>query len=536
MTWNFQWFCCDKANEAALDDIAVVVSSNHVEEMYVTVRPELLQQRDGVTLNQCVEAVIDEAHGRLSKDERNEQQYLDYHKEKSTVNDQNQHLDVYEPNGNLRRYEENVHYNKGENICINKDAVHRHDKPWQADDLLDSFLSCLLVEIKSKLSKSELYDIRNAVENLVSYLLNKLEQIEPVLRVGEIIPTGSCYDGTKILQPDEFDFLAVIDCLSLNNLTTAVKASKELCSADGYAHALCDERSPDGSRFIEQDDDNCVVACRRSNSLRELFRDRFHMLLLNEINNTYSLVNHTGVLNLEGFSISINGPQCNVKVVWKPKDDPNSLPVDIDITPAIKCSLKNVLVTSDVINDDVFKLMSKHQYLYLIPRPQRSCNKCFKMVFPHSDQHLVTTLSESHRKVLLILKYLACEMLKFDFRLKTIFNSFTMKTALLHHSLNCKESDGQSVSICLNTTLDYMKHQLDRRVPEMTSVFTVRRNVWKNAENYEITLARVLIRDVAVVFNKINCGKFKDSNFAILKRELLFACSNSVPLSIVSNN
>ena len=48
----------------------------------------------------------------------------------------------------------------------------------------------------------------------LKYFLDEVEKLEPLFRVSELIQVGSYAEGTKIFQPDEFDFLAVVDVLS----------------------------------------------------------------------------------------------------------------------------------------------------------------------------------------------------------------------------------------------------------------------------------------------------------------------------------
>ncbi|XP_045216164.2 cyclic GMP-AMP synthase-like [Mercenaria mercenaria] len=399
----------------------------------------------------------------------------------------------------------------------------------EQNEQLKDFLNNLFADIKLKIQEEELNDITLSVEKTVLHLLEKLKRVQPVLKSSEIVRTGSCYDGTKILKPDEFDFLAVIDCFSIADAVTTEK-----CATEGFAHARCIEKRASWSPFIEQGSDFSVVACRKSKSLREIFREHFHSVILAEISKTFTLTMHTGSLILRGYSVPINGPQCSIQVLWQSNSRSSEpLEIDVDLSPAIKCScITAILNSSDVINEEVFNdIVQLNQFFYLIPRPHPVCNTCLKMVFPQSDQHLVKSLNASHKKAFMILKYLSREMLKHNFRLKKIFNSFALKMAIFHHSFNCNEIY-DSVGECLLSIASYVQEQLARDPPTMRSIFTVSRNVWKNVDltKHELSVARDILKSVINVFENIKRGQFGTSDFNRLKEELLNACSYSISL------
>ncbi|KAJ7376594.1 hypothetical protein OS493_033755 [Desmophyllum pertusum] len=59
----------------------------------------------------------------------------------------------------------------------------------------------------------EVTDIQSSVENVLKDLLLEVEKVHPFLKT-TLINSGSFYEGTKIGQPDEFDYFVQLDNLS----------------------------------------------------------------------------------------------------------------------------------------------------------------------------------------------------------------------------------------------------------------------------------------------------------------------------------
>lgn len=412
--------------------------------------------------------------------------------------------------------------------CVDRaPAVSRSNQNSSSENTkqyLDVFLDNLYDGVKIKKSQQEMKDIYCAVENTVSHLLHQLSRLEPLLKSAEVVRTGSCYDDTKILRPDEFDFLAVIECLSGDNAVLAIPSRE---CADGFAHAVLTDKT---SRWQSVILDNTVEACRTSKSLREMFRKYFHLVLLEELSEKFCLQKQTGKLILDGFAVAINGPQCNVRVKWLSYCTLSEiLEIDVDITPAIKCKDITMLLNStDVGYTELFEQMKTFPEFYLIPRPDQNCNNCFKIVFTQLDQYLVSKLSDPHKKGLMVLKYLSCEILKYQFHLKKLFSSFAMKMAVFHHSVLCDRTSS-SVGECLIQTLAFITDHLHLDPPNLPSVFIKRRNVWKHhLDTHELSKARASLQKVKELFESIRDGKFKSCDFMDLKDKLIYLCKHSI--------
>ncbi|KAL4231496.1 hypothetical protein ACF0H5_009074 [Mactra antiquata] len=328
---------------------------------------------------------------------------------------------------------------------------------------VEGHLQSLVKEISIKDNfKAGLNDIIILVYSMVRFLYFQLNSCQSQFRFDGIISTGSVADGTKIMAPDEFDFLITIDA--------DIQAMVAKACAGGFAHieTTSSNRSKEETYF----DDNWKFSV----VFRNKFRQLFHYIVARHIGKIFEADN--GHLTLKGYSVPINGPQCSVRVLWCPKIGEN-LEIVVDITPAIKCS-KSIesLITADEVDDNIRKLLNENDQVYLVPKPQPCCNRCYKLVFDQADKAMCSSLQEHHRKCLLVLKYLAIQIQNYDFRFRKTFSSFSMKMAMYQHTIHCDKN--KPVVDCLASVVCYLLECLKQKNPTLSSVFTPERNIWSN--------------------------------------------------------
>lgn len=395
----------------------------------------------------------------------------------------------------------------------------------------DIFTEKLYEKITIKQNKKELHDLSHAVKEFVGKLMKCMNTRVQHFSVGEVVATGSCFDGTKIIEPNEFDFLVIIEQFSVANFVRVYRD----CTNEGYAHAVVNRVSLDAFATSTDVHGKSLKANKANNSFREIFRNHFHSLLLDVALTDFSVKTSSGNLILEGFRVSINGPQCNVQVVWETSAGENKqLSIDIDITPAIKCEdVEHILNSGDTAHTDVFRHLSQAKHYYLIPRPQDSCCLCFKLVFPEADQMLVSQLSWTHKRSFMILKYLSTEIVHHEFSLKTIFNSFAIKMAVFHHSFTCGETFS-SLNGCLLSILQLFLSQLQEDTPTLSSVFIVKRNLWSslsapNSEQNKSAACQIL-KQCITHFSRVELACSEEAGFVKWTEQLQNACRQSISL------
>ncbi|XP_053408735.1 uncharacterized protein LOC128559875 [Mercenaria mercenaria] len=98
-------------------------------------------------------------------------------------------------------------------------------------------LSCLIQDtvltLQENVKCEKAVKVQKAVTACIKFFLAELTKEEPLFKPAELIQVGSFAEGTKILEPDEFDFLVVIDELSKPG---AVAVDNNPEKVKGYTH------------------------------------------------------------------------------------------------------------------------------------------------------------------------------------------------------------------------------------------------------------------------------------------------------------
>ena len=102
-------------------------------------------------------------------------------------------------------------------------------------DAFQRFVEAKVAAVQKQTNNDKAMTIQTAIAELLKDILKEVEKLEPLFRVAELIQVGSYAEGKKIIQADEFDFLAVIEALSLEG--TVVLENNEA----GLVTALLDQ-------------------------------------------------------------------------------------------------------------------------------------------------------------------------------------------------------------------------------------------------------------------------------------------------------
>ena len=348
------------------------------------------------------------------------------------------------------------------------------EQPMDSTDVLENLHERTLFTM----TQPEVLDIQSSVEFLVRRLLYKVGDLNSNFRVRDIVVNGSFYDGSKIITPDEFDYLAVIDKLSVKGTTI----SRECEQNHGFAHVKLDKSM--GTIWDGLSSKRQLYSIKQNGdraSFRDQFRMLFHDIVRKTIGNDSSVQIHklSGSLMLYGYNVSLHGPECVVLAHWYSRTSMTSFPITIDICPAIQADcVSDIVTTDDPLFLTAYHSMLQEQRYFLIPSDSKTCSYCFKLAFTDSDQWLVSNLTEKHRKCFRVLKFLFTEAGKVNCGVKKIMNSFAIKMAILWHADRC--STPSSIKDCTTHTLEYLRDSLSLKVPFLPNVHIKSRNVWKN--------------------------------------------------------
>ncbi|XP_052812368.1 uncharacterized protein LOC128239949 [Mya arenaria] len=397
--------------------------------------------------------------------------YVDGYKRTSVGSQQTKDINVTENKTAVSEDSTTVVFSS-KHTCINLGANSK--KCSFRKSVEEQFYHELLLKAQLEFSQSELEDIQNGVEEIVWKILHIFDSKSIGATFSRVIQTGSYYDNTKTCQPDEFDFLAVMEDISGQQFLT----KRKCVDRPGYCHL----EAKDKTALSDHSFDSSWQL--KHSSFRAFFLNLVHTIMRETVNG--EIIDKTsGTLTVINYAVAVNGPQCTLRLKWKSRSKDRTLSISVDICPAVEVSDVSELVhENEVADKSLYTEMIKADKCHLIPRPVKSCQFCFKLVFAKADRETIMDLSASHKNCLMILKYLASHVKKAKPRLRKFFNSFALKMAVLHHSFEC-ESERKMDHIsqmggCFMAVLDVLLKGLVKQPPCMPSVFITGHNVWNS--------------------------------------------------------
>jgi len=347
------------------------------------------------------------------------------------------------------------------------------------------FYSHLLRKINSAFSDSNTYvftrleieDIKSSVEEIVHSIVSSLPsssiQHEDKGSKHAVVEMGSFYDKTKIGQPDEFDFLAVVQRLQ-NGCYVPERSCTE---RPGSCHLVVKDKTGQHKILTSVTDENGQVNVK---SFRWKCLKDMHFSI-QTLGHQGTVNKETGVLTVENYAVAINGPQCILKLRWKPTRHKRTLSISVDLVPAIEIErVSDVINRCDVVDESVYTELVNARRCYVIAKPLKSCDYCFKLVFPNADQSLVQNLDVGLKNALHILKYVANLVNETSPLLKKVFNTFSLKMAVLQYNFNDEVLRSKRVHVGTSVVgiLSIIHNGLEQTPPFLSSAFTIGRNVW----------------------------------------------------------
>ena len=409
------------------------------------------------------------------------------------------------------------------------------------------------IKLGTGFSDEERMDIFDAVNQMVQRILAELSKRNPKLHVSKIHPVGSFPEGTKIGDPNEFDFVAEMEWL--NNFGNMVDIRYE-CPNPGNVHVIFKEwvnisnndrllsspRKPNGS------EDEWYLSSRE-------FRQHFWLDILGSMErmktDDIKIHKRTGMLFLDRelsknkrmFSSLNKGPNCEISMNWKSKMQDSRLAVSVDITPSFNLD-GNIPESSMIATELTDKFSDKFGHGFRVVKASSQCRMagvdvlpdiCWGLSFSHIETQLVADLPVVHKNVLRILKYIVGP--DYHVPMNTL-PTYMPKTAALHHSLICSHQL-KTLDICLLETLDYILDCIDRNF--LPSVLITNKNVWSHRlENprYGPEILKPCLKGIKDALGMIN--KSSTYDFDEFYAEFMEQCKNlrvsNGPLSAIKVN
>ncbi|XP_064596750.1 cyclic GMP-AMP synthase-like receptor [Liolophura sinensis] len=351
-----------------------------------------------------------------------------------------------------------------------------------------------------KVSKEVVNDLKEAVEELVRKLVHKVSfaTAYPLFSGSKILSRGSFYEGTKVEEPNEFDFLVELDVLSQPG---RVEFRSECPDCPGYTHVLFTD--PELKRMNAE-----LESSPKDNFLRPYTISSYYGRCLEEaykklFTGSWNWVQNVridkgcGFLRLHEHISSNWGPNTLLQLVWTTKTLPDDdilkcITLTMDITPAIVYRPPECNPEGE----------GADKHCHVVPGRNDYCKHgssvdccCWRISHSSKETEKMKSLSDVHEKIYKIFK-VVCRR-KYG-RLRSL-TSYMLKTAVLHHTDKCdsKNSIGACTMKILEELLTFaqQEHLPDYFIPE--------KNVW--AENHEnkVTTPFPILQKLILEFKSI---------------------------------
>ena len=276
--------------------------------------------------------------------------------------------------------------------------------------------------------------IREKLERLVSSILSQAEKRDERFK-STLIKSGSVYEGVKVHQPDEFDFMVRIDCLT-NKLRLSRCENNpgyvRLDQRDEKWREFTDEKgffSPNKlcRHFKRLVNESCsTIAVPKGMTIQELGHKE----------GAWGVV-YTGLVGGEGrqseaaqvMDIESHGPATTIKVVWHGGSSYSGLSISVDLTLALEYAISNLPVgwLSDKLPQTVASGYLEKACFHVVP----AGFDMWRISFSTAEKHILSDTPDEFKACFRVLKYVrdkAAKELNLD---ASLVPSYIFKSVLL---------------------------------------------------------------------------------------------------------
>ena len=347
------------------------------------------------------------------------------------------------------------------------------------------------------------HEIKEAVSEMVKRIADQIGYFDERVKINDTLLVGSAAEETRIILPNEFDFLLVLerfsrpgtirlvhDCPNDVSHVHVIVEDNDLLAQD--INLLNEERLVYGHRgsmftnSIYGLRDVCLNAVKKT--VRPVYFNENYKL----INNNKPIEKTIGSLTLYHYSCDESGPAFNLKCKWRRKCDEEDIDISIDLCFVMRFykPLHEMIHPEDLECQRYYEVAQKCGSVLVMPCKRRdSCyeGECFRINFTEAELFLCKELSDHHKKCYKILKYLIngipnmakpygfvskyldivlngnrrklsirankfVSCLSMDCRNSTAFHSYALKLIVSHHhfTMQCKEKN------CVASCIDQM--------------------------------------------------------------------------------
>ena len=339
----------------------------------------------------------------------------------------------------------------------------------ESPDAFHRFVEAKVAAVQKQTNNDKAMTIQTAIAKLLKDILKEVEKLEPLFRVAELIQVGSYAEGTKIIQADEFDFLAVIEALSLEG--TVVLENNE----DGLVSALLDQGllNTELARLYEEG----VLKCFQAPSMAASFSgpERFGKLFVKAVRNAYkggtfprrggglhvftvmtpeSIVIGGGleVSSINGSPLILKEVQCRLPNILL-EFMYEGIPISVDLSPAIRYhKIDDCIDSTKCVNPELMRAFQNYGSLLLVGSHTEGR---YRITVTESEvKYMQGIISRGHKLLYIFLKYMCHRFTKTSNR--EPFSSYMLKQICLRHDAECL-SGTEPLSGCVAKIIEHFR-------------------------------------------------------------------------------
>ena len=435
---------------------------------------------------------------------------------------------------------------------------------------LSRFLEELHLQTEMRTSEEECKDIYSAVTDMVWEILHLVARINPLYKVSKLLSVGSYAEGTRLVHPSEFDFVAEIELLSEES---RVRCKAE-CNNLGCVHMVLQDQSLikqlDQIIYHPQDtsDKFCSSECNyiSPTAFREDFWSYFNAAATHLMRNGAKIDKNSGSLMFfsdlpQHLDLNSTGPNIETAMCWLSFISGEQLGISVDVTPVV--SISNDIPESCGVDMQMLHEVTGDCYqMRVVPTVNLECENadlnnfekmlCWRLSFSVMETGMVQRMKDGHKKCLRLLKYikgkhgdplkeledlgmsgliekgLCAITLNLIHHLgdMNLLTTYMMKMAVLSHDLHCKEKE-ENLGECMLSVVRYLRSCAEDSF--LSNVFMPEKNSWSRLSKRPgvgPALMFPIIDKLVKVFEEIADKEhynYKESfdNFSAVQQELV---------------
>ena len=387
------------------------------------------------------------------------------------------------------------------------------------------------------ISAEEYRDIKDAVEEIVDFLLTEVGNVDTRLKtnVRDVIRVGSFHDNMEVGEVTSVEYQVVIDDISDDNIVETIILREE-----GYDYVKviltseCCKRYEDITLL-----ENGKTRLKTVNGVVQLFHSKtVHSINILKEKNRCTIQRKTGKLELVHDGISQSGIQTRIKCVWK-----DEKVINILITPVIRTKAMTSIHAKMASSKTFFEQL--HSVGFLVLKPMCTPLDVFQYSFEHVEAHVLKSIDQTHRTLYRFLKFIVVGASSQAIQEMNFFSDHVIGQLVIHHVTTCSADDRQgncAISL-LHDMADDVKTFKKKKTAFIPSCYKTNVNIVPSecrasvAENWNRTLeglqhiANYLINEVCCMplyEYKHSIGNFVCLNNYTLKKDYFDKKSDTV--------